>query len=248
MQIINWLPLFSTIVTFVFAFFVLRRWWSRRPANHLLLWGLGLVLYGLGTFSEFYSAQAWSPTIFRLWYLCGAILTAAWLGQGTVYLLVRRPYVAHVLMAILLLGSLFAVLMLWSTPLPGAGTFSTGVSLSDQYKGILPEGARVRLLTPFFNIYGVITLVGGAIYSAFLFWRKRILPNRVLGNVFIALGALSPAIGGTLARLGTTGLLYGSELIGAILMFIGFQLAVTKNTEHRVVPLDRRVEAVIRDP
>ena len=236
MQIVNWLPLFSTIITFIFAFFVFRRWSSRRPAHHLLLWGLGLVLYGLGTFAEFYATRAWSPTMFRLWYLCGAILTAAWLGQGTVYLLVRRRYVAHGLMAILFLGSLFAVFMLWSTPLPGAGTFSTSVALSDQYKHILPEGARVRLLTPFFNIYGVITLIGGAIYSAFLFWRKRILPNRVLGNVLIALGALSPAIGGTLARLGTTGLLYGSELIGAVVMFVGFQLAVSRKPERQVVP------------
>ncbi|MFQ5594814.1 MAG: hypothetical protein ACE5HA_11775 [Anaerolineae bacterium] len=194
------------------------------------------MLYGLGTFSEFYSTQAFSPTIFRLWYLCGAILTAAWLGQGTVYLLVRRQYVAHVLMAILLLGSLFAVFMLWTTPLPGAGTFSTSVALSDQYRSILPAGARVRLLTPFFNIYGVITLIGGAIYSAYLFWRKRILPNRVLGNVLIAIGALSPAIGGTLARLGSTGFLYGSELVGAIVMFVGFQLAVTQKPERRVVP------------
>lgn len=236
MQFINWLPLISTIVAFIFVFFVLRRWWSRRPANHLLLWGIGLTLYGLGTFSEFYSTQGWSPTVFRLWYLCGAILTAAWLGQGTVYLLVRRPYVAHVLMAILLLGSLFAVFMLWTTPLPGADTFTTSVSLSDQYREILPEGAKVRLLTPFFNMYGVITLVGGAIYSAFLFWRKRILPNRVLGNVFIAVGALSPAIGGTLARLGTTGFLYGSELIGAVVMFIGFRLAVARKPGHRAAP------------
>ena len=236
MQIVNWLPLLSTIVTFAFAFFVFRRWRLRRPAPHLLLWGIGLVLYGLGTFSEFYSTQAWSPTVFRLWYLCGAILTAAWLGQGTVYLLVRRRYVTHVLMAILLLGSLFAVFMLWTTPLPGAGTFSTSVALSDQYRSILPEGAKVRLLTPFFNIYGVITLIGGAIYSAYLFWRKRILPNRVLGNVFIAIGALSPAIGGTLARLGSTGFLYGSELVGALVMFVGFQLAVTQKPERRAVP------------
>lgn len=236
MQIVNWLPLLSTIITFIFAVFVFRRWWSRRPAHHLLLWGMGLILYGLGTFAEFYATQAWSPTMFRLWYLCGAILTAAWLGQGTVYLLVRRTNVAHVLMAILLLGSLLAVFLLWTTPLPGASTFTTSIPLSDQYKSILPDGARVRLLTPFFNTYGVITLIGGAIYSAYLFWRKRILPNRVLGNVLIALGALSPAIGGTLARLGATGFLYGSELVGAIVMFVGFQLAVTRKPQHRVVP------------
>lgn len=235
-EIAQWLPLFSTLVTFVFAFFVFRRWQSRRPANHLLLWGLGLIWYGLGTFAEFYSTQAWNPTIFRLWYLSGALLTAAWLGQGTVYLLVRRPRIADGLMVFLFLGSVVAVVMLWSTPLPGVSSFATDIPLSDQYKNILPAGARVRLLTPFFNTYGVITLIGGAIYSACLFWRKRVLPNRVLGNVLIALGALSPAIGGTLTRLGATEFLYVSELIGAVLMFAGFQLAVSRKPERRLAP------------
>lgn len=237
MQIVNWLPLFSTIIAFVFTFFVFRRWWSRRPAHHLLLWGIGLILYGLGTFSEFYSSQAWNPSVFRLWYLCGAILTAAWLGQGTVYLLVRRTYVANVLMAILLAGSLLAVYMLWRTPLPGASGFTPSLPLSDQYKTILPQGAAVRKLTPFFNIYGVITLIGGAIYSAYLFWQKRVLPNRVIGNVLIALGALSPAIGGSLARLGTTGFLYTSELVGVIIMFVGFLQAIAKKPERAAAPV-----------
>jgi hypothetical protein len=237
MQLINWLPLFSTIIAFVFASLVLRRWWSRRPANHLLLWGIGLILYGLGTFAEFYSALAWSPFVFRLWYLCGAILTAAWLGQGTVYFLVRRPYVAHVLMAVLLTGSVLAAYILWTTPLPGAAGFTTSLPLSEQYKEILPAGATVRKLTPLFNIYGVIALIGGAIYSAFLFWRKRVLPNRVIGNVLIALGALSPAIGGSLARLGTTGFLYTSEFIGVVIMFIGFRQAVAEKPERRAVPV-----------
>lgn len=240
-SVIGWLPLLSTVVTFIFAFFVLRRWAARSRGNHLLLWGIGLVLYGLGTFAEFYSTLAWSPNVFRLWYLCGAVLTAAWLGQGTVYLLVRRSKVAHGLMAVLLLGSVLAVAMLWSTPLPGAGTFTTAEALSHQYQQILPDGARVRLLTPFFNVYGVITLVGGAIYSAYLFWRKRVLPNRVLGNVLIALGALSPAIGGTLARIGATGFLYGSELIGAVVMFLGFQLAVAYRPGERIAPQEARV-------
>lgn len=37
--------------------------------------------------------------------------------------------------------------------------------------GLLPLGSAVRLTTPFFNIYGLLTLVGGALYSAYLFWR-----------------------------------------------------------------------------
>lgn len=80
----------------------------------------------------------------------------------------------------------------------------------------------VRTLTPFFNIYGVITLIGGALYSAWVFWRRRILPHRVVGNILIAVGAMAPALGGLFSRLGLTGYLYLGELLGAVLMYIGF--------------------------
>ncbi|HEX6033906.1 MAG TPA: hypothetical protein VFY83_05695, partial [Anaerolineales bacterium] len=77
--------------------------------------------------------------------------------------------------------------------------------------------------------------VGGAIYSAFLFWRKQILANRMYGNILIAAGALSPALGGTFLRTGLVDFLYLSELIGAIVMFVGFILA-TSIAEEPAVP------------
>jgi vacuolar-type H+-ATPase subunit I/STV1 len=85
----------------------------------------------------------------------------------------------------------------------------------------------VRGLTPIFNLYGTVTLVGGALYSAWIFWRKRILLHRVLGNLMIAAGALLPAFGGAFSRFGVSGVLYLSELLGAILLFLGFLRATT---------------------
>ena len=240
MSLSTLLPLTSTIISLVFALLLLRRFAERRRA-HLLVWGIGLLIYGTGTFAEFYSGQAWSPTIFRLWYLCGAVLAAAWLGQGTIYLLVRRRGVANALMALLLIGTLIAAVHTFSTPL-NEDVFATSKPLSEQYAtrtvktveggtestqkiiGIMPEGG-VRSYSFLFNIYGTVALVGGALYSGYLFRRKRVMPNRVLGNVFIALGGLSPALGGTLARIGTPEYLYISELFGVIVIFIGFLLA-----------------------
>lgn len=224
------LPLVSTIISALFAILLFRRYVEKRRA-HMLVWGIGLVIYGIGTFAEFYSAQAWSATIFRLWYLCGAVLAAAWLGQGTIYLLVRRRGVANALMALLLVGTLIAAVHVFSTPL-NESLFSPKLPLSEQYAtrsaqgivGIMPEGG-VRSYSFLFNIYGTVALVGGALYSGYLFWRKRVMPNRVLGNVLIALGGLSPALGGTLARIGAPEYLYLSELFGVIVIFIGFLLA-----------------------
>jgi hypothetical protein len=102
-------------------------------------------------------------------------------------------------------------------------------------RGILPLGTPVRLTTPFFNIYGLLTLVGGAIYSAYLFWRKRVMPNRVVANVLIAAGALAIGFASTLTRLGYGEYLYLGELISAILMFIGFRLAARPQAENVAV-------------
>ena len=225
MDLTRWLPFTSTVLAVVFAGAVLVRYYRRRTL-YLLFWGLGLVFYSLGTFAEFYSSYAWNPLVFRLWYLGGAILAAAWLGQGTVYLLVRRRNVAHRLAAGLIVASALAVGVMFSTSLDDSA-FTVEAELSTQYKQILPEGALVRRLTPVFNVYGTLWLVGGAAYSVWIFWRNRILLHRVIGNGLIAAGALAPAIGGSLSRLGASESLYFSELLGALLMFLGFLRATT---------------------
>ncbi|HEY5730766.1 MAG TPA: hypothetical protein VIS72_11990, partial [Anaerolineales bacterium] len=80
-------PLASSIISFVFAFIVLKRY-AERKNTYLVVWGIGLIFYGIGGFCEFYYGSfGWNALVFRLWYLFGAILVAAWLGQGTVYLL-----------------------------------------------------------------------------------------------------------------------------------------------------------------
>jgi drug/metabolite transporter (DMT)-like permease len=107
------------------------------------------------------------------------------------------------------------------------------VAISEQYREIMPaidQGGTVRLTTPFFNIYGLITLVGGALWSAWLFLRKRVLPNRVLGNVLIAAGALSIGAASTLTRMGYGQLLYLGELFAAVLMYVGFVMAGKPST------------------
>jgi hypothetical protein len=241
MSLSTLLPLTSTIISAVFAMLLLRRWMERRRA-HYLVWGIGLTVYGIGTFAEFYSSQAWNATIFRLWYLCGAVLAAAWLGQGTIHLLVRKQNVAVVLLGVLVVGSLIAAAHVFSTSL-NEDIFRPDVPLSEQYAtrskddivGIMPEGG-VRSYSFVFNIYGTVGLVGGAIYSGDLFWRKRVMPNRVLGNVFIALGGLSPALGGTLARIGRPEYLYASELVGVIVIFIGFVLATRQQPVEAPAP------------
>lgn len=221
----NYLPLLSTIITFVFASAVLSRWRYKKP-RHLLLWGIGLILYGLGTLSEVILSITFNPWVLKLWYLSGAMLTAAWLGQGSIYLLVRKRGVADTLMVLLGIASVLAVILVAMAPVTEAAVaYNVKLPASEQYKEILTRNGLTTLLTILLNIYGTIGLVGGALYSAFLFWRKSILANRMLGNLLIAAGALMPAMAGSLVKAGLVDWLYLSELLGAILMYAGFMLA-----------------------
>ncbi len=229
MDITKYLPFFSTLVTLIFAGAVLQRYLQRRGA-HLLLWGLGLVLYAAGTFTEAALTFGWSALALRVWYLTGAMLTAAWLGQGTVHLLVRRRGVAKIATIVLGVVSLVAVAGVFTAAVNGAG-FNAHVPISAQYKSLMTRSGITVLLTVLLNIYGTLTLVGGAALSAYLFARKRVLPQRVIGNVLIAVGALFPAGAGTLIKLGLGDWLYLSELLGAAIMFAGFMVATMQQPD-----------------
>jgi hypothetical protein len=234
MSLLAILPLCSALVSFVFAAFVFRRYLKRR-GPHLLLWTIGMIFYGIGGFCEaYYSFLGWNPLIFRMWYLFGAILVAAWLGQGTVYLL-ARPRAALISMVVLGLGSLYALARVAGAELDPA-LMTSSLHTGSELSGHAIVSAGVRTLTPFFNLYGTVTLVGGALYSAFIFWRKRVLLHRAIGNVLIAMGAILPAFGGSFSRFGISGALYISELLGAVLLFIGFVRATTPISEKREAP------------
>jgi hypothetical protein len=214
------IPFLSFVLSFVAAGFVFARY-ARTKRPYLLVWSLGLVMYGIGGFCEaFFGAFGWNSFVFRLWYLFGAILVAAWLGQGTVYLLFNRK-TAHVLMGVLAAASVYGLVRVFGAELDPA-LLTTSIHTGSELSGHAIVTPGVRLLTPFFNLYGTAALVGGAVWSAFVFFRKRILLHRTLGNLLIAVGAILPAFGGTFSRMGVPLALYIGELLGVILIFLGY--------------------------
>jgi hypothetical protein len=224
----NYISILSTLVTVVFIVALLRRY-SQKGGTYLLVWAFGFILYGLGTLTEVVLSFTFSALMLKIWYLTGAMLTAAWLGQGTIFLLVRKRGVAPILAGILGLLSLVAFILVVTSPVTAAAAnYNIHTPISSQYKDILTRGGGTIALTIILNIYGTLALVGGAIYSGFLFWRKRVLINRVLGNILIAAGALAPAMAGSFVKAGLPDLLYVSELIGVIVMCLGFVQATVR--------------------
>lgn len=218
----HYLPILTTLISLIFTIAVFNRYLAKRRA-HLLFWSIGLALYGIGALTEVIMLFSFNAVALKLWYLSGAMLTAAWLGQGTVNLLVRRRRLVRGLNIILVIASLIAFGLVIAAPVTSAsGSYNPAQPLSAQYQDILVRSSSMVLMTILLNIYGTFTLVGGAIYSAYIFWRKRVLFNRMVGNILIAAGAMLPAIGGSFVRLNLPDFLYLSEFLGVILMYIGF--------------------------
>jgi hypothetical protein len=237
--------LLTTVVSAVMALQLLNRY-RLRGGMHLLLWGLGLVLYFIAGITEVLLSFGWSDIAFRMWYWAGALLVPPVLGQGTLHLLVRKGNVASILTVVLAVVAIASLVWILSLPLnPSHFTPGNDIGrfLTESYRTILPESGVRRILPPVLNGYGTLLLAGGAVYSAYLFLRKQILPNRVLGNVFIAAGGILPAAGGALIKLAETipglsetgsVLKYLAIFLGLVLLFIGFQLAVSNPKTSQV--------------
>lgn len=227
MTFVQYIPIFTTLFSIFFSWRIFRHYRERKSGPHLLWWGAGIGIYGLGTLAEsLVTLFGWHAGLFRLWYITGALLGGAPLAQGTVYLLLKRT-TANRLTAVIVPYFLFAATCLLLAPLqnqPADVRILTGKVIG------LPDGSWswVRFLSPFMNTYAVIFLIGGAILSAFRYKKDPTMHHRFVGNVFIAVGAILPGVGGAFSRMGHTEVLYVTEFIGLLLIWRGYRLCVKK--------------------
>jgi hypothetical protein len=190
---------------------------------HLLWWAVGVTAYGTGTALES-AITLFGNTIVltKAWYVAGAFFGGYPLAQGSVYLHLRRRTAHWLTIATLpvLIGA--AALVALSPVVP------------ESLEPHRPSGAIlgwswIRLITPFVNSYAVVFLIGGALVSAVQFARGRAAEDRprMVGNALIASGAILPGIGGGMAKAGVVEALYVGELIGLVLIWIGYTCCTT---------------------
>ncbi|MBI5158259.1 MAG: hypothetical protein HZA58_09680 [Acidimicrobiia bacterium] len=208
----------TSVLAAAFATDLARRWARDRSRRHLAWWAAGVVAYGLGTLAAaVVERNGWSPGWFRTWYIAGAILGGVLLAQGTAYLVHRRDTADRLAASVVVLtvGTAAALMLSPVAPLRG-----------DELAGRSIDWAWVRAFTPILNLYAVGYLVGGAILSARRLHRDLgITGRRITGNVLIALGGLTPALGGFASRLGGDEALPPTLLVGLVLIWIGAVLA-----------------------
>lgn len=219
-----WISSATALTTGLFAALVLAQYFQRRRWSSLA-WGIGLVLYSVGALAQAILALRFNGFLFMLWYWAGAVVVAPWLGQGTLFLLARGKNWAWISFWTIVILSVLGLFLVFGAEL-NPNAYRAGVDLTEQFQDIFvmvgaARAARV-ILVIFLNTVGTLMLVGGAVYSAFIFWRKREMANRLWGNVLIAAGGLLPAMGGFLILLGGPDFKYLGQLLGGLLLFAGF--------------------------
>ncbi len=227
-NLVEYIPIITTIFATFFSIVMFRHYNTRRTM-YLLWWFIGIVTFALGTLTESINALiGWNETNMRAWYITGALLGGFPLAQGSVYLLMKRRFAD--------VSSVF-----WVTVIVVAAVFVCLSPIQDpstvDYKltGKVLEWRWVRLFSPFINLYALIFLVGGAVYSAMRYNRSGGQEARFKGNIFIAIGGLLPGIGGTFTRFGYVNVLFVTELIGLFLIYVGY----------RIIRSDRKQPATI---
>jgi hypothetical protein len=154
--------------------------------------------------------------VFKTWYIVGALLGGAPLALGTVYLLLgkRAGDLGLALLAVVVgVTSVFVILSPINTVLVDPAILNSKVL----------EWQSIRMVSPFVNGLAAIFLIGGAFYSAAQYFRRSEMRNRFIGNLYIAVGAILPGIGGMMSRMGHTEGLYVGELAGIILIWYGYR-------------------------
>ena len=164
------LPLLACLVSLVFAALVADQW-RRRRRSFQLVWGLGLVWYAASSGTQFLGAAlGWNGGLYRAWYLFGAILVAAYLGMGTVYLLSRTGF-GYFAGTSIVLGGVFAYLSQLALIKAGQATAWTNVAV----------------------VIGVATAAGLAVVVATA-WRREVAAHvamAVLAAASVAVAALT---------------------------------------------------------
>ncbi len=217
-------PLATAIIASFFTYLVFIQYLKRKQ-YHQLAWTVGLLFYAVAAFMEAYSEyfQTWDPQVYRVYIVLAASLVG-FLGLGSLYLIAKRKFWGHLFLTYnLTVFSLF-IYGSFTHPLVGENLVA-GITVGGKALGESLSYPRVCSL--FLNIPGTFFLLGGAVYSIFLFARKKEYAYRVWANVLIALGTIVIAFAGSLARAGQTVGLYPAEMVGSALLLWGFLKAGT---------------------
>ena len=158
--------------------------WRARRRPELAAWSAALFAYAAAAAALAWgAAHGWDARTFRVYYLCGALLTAPLLGAGSLLLWGRRA-----VGPVALVYSGLAIGLAFAMPVHGSFAAS-GIPAAQDHLDFVPA----RLVAVIANSLGTLAVV---VVAAVTFRRRR------LGNALIVAGVVIAAVGSALAGLG----------------------------------------------
>jgi len=223
-------PLAAAVVAAVFAA-LLGRGLARRWRWHEATWLLSLLMFAAASAAMFLGVvRGWRQTDFRVYWLFGAVLNVPFLLAGEVYLLVRKRWIGHVVLAVLLAGTAFAAWKVWVAPLRTTA-LTASLPLGQEVFG---DGSLPYRLAQLYSLPAYFLLLGGLVWSVLQMKGRRDLRDRATGTFGIAMGATIVAIGsGIGAAFHVVPLFSVSLAAGVAVMFWGFLRASRRPTPAR---------------
>lgn len=181
---------------------LVQRWRSRR-APELAAWAVALLAYAAACGALAWGAAAgWDDRVFRVYYLCGGLLTAPLLGVGSLLLSGRR-WARPV--GLVWVGLCVGVAI--SQPLTDP-VMGDGIPAAQDHLDLFPA----RLLAIVGNSAGTIAVVAVALLT---------LRRRPVGNLLIIAGIVVGGVGSALVGLGEAGTA-AFFAAAALLLYAGF--------------------------
>ena len=204
-------PLGAAVVAAAFAF---QTWRVSQPSDVALrVWAIALAQFAAGCLALAWGvASGWTPLVYRVYYLFGAVLNVAWLGLGTIWLEAPRK-VAAVCNVVFIVAATGASGIVMGTELVEGADRALELQTLPAPKDVMAD--LPRLMSRVFSILGSsIVLLG--VFSSIV--RRR----HMLGLGLLALGVVVAALSSEFARAGDVALFSLGLCAGIALMYTGF--------------------------
>ncbi|MFX0024055.1 MAG: hypothetical protein ACFE9S_17135 [Candidatus Hermodarchaeota archaeon] len=215
----NIIPLFTSVISFVFTGLLVNQLVKRRKI-HQLLWTIAIFLFGISTLMELLMNPdifGFNVILFSIFYITASSLVGL-LGAGQLYLIFKNK-ISPVFLVFVIVMTLALLFGLIFTPFPTSLIFVGELGADIR---VISNGypMSVRIFAILLASVGGTVLLLGSLYS-FIRDRTRYY------TLFFTLGAVFPML-----RTVPFGYL-GNELASVISLFIGFMLSLAhlKKTE-----------------
>ena len=214
------LPVAAAAIALVFSVQLFGR--SGRRGNwYEAVWGVAMLMFAVATGALILGVlDDWSSAEFRAYWLFGAVLTAPYLALGELYLLIRKRWIAHVLLVILLGATAWAAATVRTAPVSEA--IGQEFPLGREVFGDASAAYSLR----YYAWAGYLVLLGGTLWSAARMKGRMELRDRFFGVLLIALGSTIVFIGsGVGAGFGSFAVFSVGHAVGIAVMYWGFLMA-----------------------